>query len=91
MNERFLEIKKSIDEKLCGLLKCVLDTPPSYEEVIGTFRHGKRCSETKELVKEEFEQIVSFSNGLGMITRAIPVSVKYVKCPECHASERYSD
>ncbi len=91
MKERFINIKKAVGEKVDGLLKAVFDAPPSYEEILLTFNHGKNCSMTNELEKIESSQYPIFhdsSGGIGI--NSTPVSVKFLECPECHRSTRYS-
>ncbi len=91
MKDRFLDIGKKVEQKIEGLIRCALEMPPCYEEVIRGFRHGKNCSQTLPLEKIQASRFVTLHDSMGgLMPAATEITIKYVECPECHSSERYS-
>ena len=92
MRERFLEIRKKIEDKVEEFLRITLETPPSYEEAVANFMHASGCSQTKPLAKVQSSRLIDLhpAGVMSFQTSQIEVTLKYVECPECRNSVRYS-
>lgn len=90
-DKRGLSFKQKALNAIDKLLNLALGTPPEYEEVLKNFQHDKKCSQNFPL--ERVEETFPSLGGAGVwenVVSSIPITLKYLECPECHASTHYS-